>query len=98
MRIAVGKLTLNYWNNDSATTKHQQLDELCAQLRKKYNISILEIDHIDDPDQGVVGFAVAIPEHWKASSVQAFVEKVCKDFDSQAAARVVSEDTEILEF
>lgn len=98
MRIAVGKLTLDYWNNDSAAVKHRQLEELCAGLRRKYNVSILEISHVDDAERGVIGFAAAIPEHWQAPSIRAFVEKMCKEFDAQAAARVVAEDTEILEF
>lgn len=98
MRVAVGKLTLDFWNNDSAAAKRRQLEELCSSLRKKFNLSILEVDQIDEPETGVIGFAAAIPEHWKTTSIQAFIEKIGKEIEAQATGRVVSEDTEILEF
>lgn len=97
MLIGVGRIVLDYYNNPSATKKNRELEEFCADLRKKFNISILEIADFDDPERCVLGFAVVIPENWKTRSAQSLVEKICKTIDETAFARVTVEDCELLE-
>ena len=73
------------------------LEELCADLRKKFNVSALEVADFDDPERCVLGFAAVIPESWKIPSAERFVEKIAKELDSIAFAHVTVEDLELLE-
>lgn len=97
MLIGVGRLVLDYYNNSNATKKNRELEEFCAGLRKKFNISILEVADFDEPERCVLGFAVVIPENWKTISAQSLVEKICRTIDETAFARVTVEDVELLE-
>jgi uncharacterized protein YlxP (DUF503 family) len=96
MLIGVGRIVLDFYNNTSTTAKHRQLEEFCVDLRKKYNISILEVADFDDPERCVIGFAAVIPENWKSISAQNFVEKICKTIDETSFARVMVEDWDLL--
>ena len=96
MRVGAGRIVLDFFNNDKASVKHRKLEELCAELRHKFNVSCLEVDDFDDPERCVIGFAAVIPEDWKDLSVDSFIRKICDTIDSTAVARVMVEDTEIL--
>jgi uncharacterized protein YlxP (DUF503 family) len=96
MLIGVGRIVLDFYNNTNATVKRRQLEELCADLRKKFNISILEVADFDDPERCVIGFAAVIPENWKTQSALSLVEKICETIDQTAFARVMVEDTDLL--
>jgi len=97
MLIGVGRIVLDFYNNTELNKKHRQLEELCADLRKKFNVSALEIADLDDPERCVIGFAAVIPETWKPKSAESLVERICKEIDSTAFARVTVEDTDLLE-
>ena len=97
MLVGVGRIILDYYGNQNATKKNQELEALCAELRKKFNLSILEIADFDDPERCVLGFAAAIPETWNIPSAQSLIDKICKTIDETAFARVTVEDCEILE-
>lgn len=96
MLIGTGKIILDFFNNDNIGLKHKQLEELCLEIRRKFNISILEVADFEDPERCVLGFAVVIPETWKTSTAHSFVEKICKTIDSLAFARVVVEDWDLI--
>ena len=96
MLIAAGRIILDFYNNDTAAKKHKLLDELCADIRRKFNISALEVADFDDPERCVIGFAAVIPENWKTQSAQDFMKKICDVIDETAFARVMVEDTDLL--
>lgn len=96
MLIGVGRIVLDFYNNEKASVKNRMLEEFCVDLRKKFNISCLEVADFDDPERCVLGFAVVIPETWKMQSAQHFVEKICQTIDETAFARVMVEDWDLL--
>ncbi len=96
MLIGVGRIVLDFYNNQNASKKKKMLEELCEDLRKKYNLSALEVADFDDPERCVIGFAAVIPENWKTQSAQSLVEKICQTIDETAEARVMVEDWDLL--
>jgi uncharacterized protein YlxP (DUF503 family) len=76
--------------------KHRQLEELCNDLRRKFNVSAPEVADFDDPERCVMGFAAVIPENWEFKSAQSFVQKICETIDTTAFARVMVEDWDLL--
>jgi uncharacterized protein YlxP (DUF503 family) len=96
MLIGVGRIVLDFFNNTSAPKKRAQLEELCGDLRKKFNISVLEVADFDDPERCVIGFAAVIPENWKTPSAKGLVDKICETIDQTSFARVMVEDTDLL--
>ena len=96
MLIAVGRIVLDFYNNEKASVKNRQLAELCDDLRKKFNVSALEVADFDDPERCVIGFAAVIPEDWKTRSAESLMEKICKTIDETAFARVMVEDWDLL--
>jgi uncharacterized protein YlxP (DUF503 family) len=96
MKIGVGRIVLDFYNNDKPALKRKKLEELCKDLRKKFNISALEVADFDDPERCVIGFAAVIPEDWKTKSAQSLIDKICKTIDETAFARVMSEDCDLL--
>lgn len=97
MLIGVGRIVLDFYNNDNVSVKRRQLAELCDGLRKKFNISALEVADFDDPERCVIGFAAVIPENWRASSAESLVQKICTTIDQTSFARVTVEDWDLLE-
>ncbi len=96
MYIAVGRIVLDFYNNEKSAKKNKLLEELCADLRKKFNLSALEVADFDDPERCVIGFAAVIPETWKTSSARGFLDKITAEIDQTAFARVMVEDTDLL--
>ncbi len=96
MLIGVGRIVLDFYNNTDAPKKRRQLEELCTDLRKKFNVSALEVADFDDPERCVIGFAAVIPENWKERSASSLVDKICETIDQTAFARVMVEDTDLL--
>ncbi len=96
MWVGSGKITLDFYNNSDLNEKREQIEKLCTDLRKKFNLSALEVDAFDELEKCVIGFAAVIPENWKTQSAKTFLEKVCKTIDETAFARVTTEDVELL--
>lgn len=96
MLIGAGRIVLDFYGNQNRTEKHRQLTELCDDLRKKFNLSALEIADFDDPERCVIGFAAVVPENWKTHSAQSLMEKICQTIDQTSFARVMVEDCDIL--
>lgn len=97
MFVGTGRIVLDFYNNTEGPKKRRLLDELCVDLRKKFNVSALEVADFDDPERCVIGFAAVIPENWRTPSAKSFVEKIAKEIDQTAFARVTVEDLELLE-
>jgi uncharacterized protein YlxP (DUF503 family) len=95
MRIAATRITMDFFNNVDVSQKRRQLEELCDDVRKQFNVSILEIDSIDDPEKCVIGFAAVIPEYWRESAIPIFTKKICEFIDTHSFARVTSEESDI---
>ena len=98
MLIIAGRIILDFYNNHDAKLKHRHLKELCEDLRKKFNLSSLEVADFDDPEKCVIGFAAVIPENWETVSAHNLLEKICKTIDQTSIARVTSEDCDLLSF
>lgn len=98
MLIGAGRIVLDFYNNENVALKTRQLDELCVALRRKFNVSALEVAEFDDPEKCIIGFSVVIPENWKKISAQSLMEKICKEIDSTAFARVTVEDWDLIPF
>ncbi len=96
MLIGAGRIVLDFYGNTDVASKRRQLEELCADLRKRFNVSALEVADFDDPERCVIGFAAVIPENWKTISAEHFVEKICQTIDETAFARVMVEDWDLL--
>jgi uncharacterized protein YlxP (DUF503 family) len=96
MLIGVGRIVLDFYNNDNVPQKRRQLAELCDGLRKKFNVSALEVADFDDPERCVIGFAAVIPESWRTPSARSLVQKICQEIDETAFARVMVEDWDLL--
>ena len=94
--IGAGRIVLDFYNNDKVAVKRRNLESLCEDLRKKFNVSALEVADFDDPERCVIGFAAVIPENWKTTSARSFIEKICETIDKSAFARVMVEDWELL--
>ncbi len=95
MWIGVGRIVLDFYNNTNIKKKRTELDALCADLRKLYNLSILEVADLQDTEKCVIGFAAVMPEAWKERSARTFVARICKTIDETSFARVTVEDCEM---
>ncbi len=96
MFIASGRIVMDFYNNDNVTLKHKKLDELCKDIKRKFNVSILEIADFDDPEKCVLGFAAVVPETWKKSSARDFLDSITKTIDALSFARVTVEDVDLI--
>ena len=96
MLVGVARIVLDFYNNDNVALKRRNLEELCQDLRRKFNISALEVADFDEPERCVIGFSAVIPENWKSHSAKSFMEKICKTLDETSFARVTVEDWDIL--
>ena len=96
MLIGAGRIVLDFYNNTDGPKKRRQLEELCNDLRKKFNISALEVADFADPERCVIGFAAVIPENWTEPSAKSLVDRICETIDNTSFARVMVEDTDLL--
>ena len=97
MRIGVGRIVLDYYGNDNVQKKRRELEALCQDLRRQFNLSAMEISDFEDAERCVMGFAAVIPDHWNEQAASSFVEKICETIDQKAFTRVTVEDWDILE-
>ena len=96
MLVGAARIVLDFYNNDNLALKRRKLEELCGDLRRKFNISILEVADFDDLERCVIGFSVVIPENWKNITAENLMEKICKEIDATSFARVTVEDWDLL--
>lgn len=96
MWIGAGRIVLDYYQNDNLAEKARQLDELCKDLKKHFNVSILEIGEFDQPERCVIGFAAVMPETWREAACKSFIQKITKTIDERAFARVVADEWDLI--
>jgi uncharacterized protein YlxP (DUF503 family) len=96
MWIAAGRIVIDCSGTGSATVKRRRIEELTQLLKKKFNLSVLEVADIDDLDRAVLGFAAVIPETWKERSARDFLDTIARMIDDNAFGRVMIEDCELL--
>ena len=100
MQIGVGRIVLDFYNNPDLKLKRRKTEELCKELRKKFNLSMLEVADFEDPERCVIGFAAVIPENWpiheKGISAEGLIRKICKTIDETSFARISIEDCDVL--
>lgn len=96
MWIGVARLKLDFLGNLSVSKKRENIESLCKDLKKQFNLSISEVADFDDPESCIIGFASVIPETWRTQSAQDYIQGVIKRIDETAFARVVVEDWDLL--
>jgi uncharacterized protein YlxP (DUF503 family) len=96
MRVGVGRLVLDFLGNLDVNKKRRALEDLGKDLRRKFNVSILEVADLEDPERGVIGFSAVIPDHWSEVAARSFCEKICTTLDDTSPARITVEDWDIL--
>ncbi len=97
MIVGVCRLTLDFYNNDRIALKKKNLETLCKEVRRHYNLSILEIEEFEELEKCVIGFAIVFPTHWKKVQTERLLQKICKSIDDTSFARVTSEECNTLE-
>ena len=96
MLTGTGRIILDFYGNDNVALKQRKIEKLCNEMRRKFNISIMEKEDFDDPERCVIGFACVIPANWKRKSADTMMEKICRTVDDAAFARVTLEDWELV--
>ena len=97
MKIASGKVTLEFFNNEQVALKHRHLEEVCKSLRKRFQLSAREIDEFDDPVRCQIGFAIVIPDNWDSLRAQKLMEEICEVINAESPIRVIAEDCAVME-
>lgn len=95
MWIGAGRIVLDFYNNDDLALKHRKLEELCTDLRRKFNLSMLEVAELEDTEKCVLGFAAVMPATWKEAAAHSLTAKIAKTVDELAFARVMVEDLDL---
>ena len=96
MWIAAGRIVIDSAGIGNSNAKKKRLDELASLLRRKFNVSALEIADQESLDRAVFGFAAVIPENWKERSARDFLDTLARTIDENAFGRVLIEDCELL--
>lgn len=58
MRIGIARITLRLAYPFSLKEKRALLKSLIAQIKRDYNVSVAEVDHLDDRRSAVLGVAL----------------------------------------
>lgn len=98
MDIGVSKIVLDFYQNDQLKIKKRNIESFCKDVKRKFNVSFLEIEEFQDLERCVIGLAAVLPSHWKGSEQEQFIQKVLQYIDQNAFARVIHSDWEILSF
>ena len=96
MWVGVGRIVLDFYNNESLKLKRKNVEALCKALRKEFNLSAMEVADEEDLERCVIGFAAVMPQNWREKSAQSLVAKICKTIDETAFARISVEDCDLL--
>lgn len=98
MWVVASQLVLDYFGNQNIRHKHRQIDDLCKEIKRKYNISALEIADFDDLERCCIGLSFVCPSTWSRAQVDSLAKKIIEEIDSTAFARLVSEDVDIVDY
>lgn len=92
MVIASLKIILDFYGNQNLHKKKSEMATLFKDIKKKFNVSVLETADFDDYERCVFGVtAVCVDE----KSARAMGKKITDHIDGSAFARVVMEDSEL---
>ena len=95
MWIGAGRLVLDFYNNEKLSDKKRGLEELSKDLRKQFNLAMLEVADFEQLERCVLGFSTVMPQVWTRQHAEDHIEKICKAIDEQAFARVTGSETEL---
>ncbi len=95
MFIAAAKIVLDFWGNEELRDKKKLIEALSQQLREEYSLTLNEVEALDDLEKCVLGLCFCSSEREKA---RVKMESILKFIDQKSAARVVSEDSDIIQF
>lgn len=95
MHVASAKLILDYYGNQSAKTKSEELQKLFTETRRKFSILIEEVEDFDDPERCVMGLCFVTSSR---SGAQSKLRRVLDYIDQMAFARVVMSDGQVEPF
>ncbi len=91
MIVASARVILDFYGNQNLKKKRDELEALFKETKRKFNISILEVEDFDDYERCVFGVAlVACDEKGARSGLRKLLEHI----DASSFARVVMEDSE----
>ena len=96
MWIAAGRIVIDCSGVGNSASKKRRLEELTQFLRRKFNLSALEVADFEDLNRAVFGFAAVIPENWKERSTRDFLDTIARTIDENSFGRVLVEDCDLL--
>ncbi|HRK01822.1 MAG TPA: DUF503 family protein [Oligoflexia bacterium] len=95
MYVGVAKVILDFHGNVEIKTKRFHMRALLEELRKKFEVSAVELADFDDCERCVLGFSVTQANE---KSAKAALAKILEHIDQTAFARVTVEDSDVLPF
>lgn len=95
MWIGAARIVMDFYNNSDLRVKRKNMDELIADLRKRFNVSAFEVAEFEDLEKCVLGVSVVMPESWSEPKAREFLRAVIHEVDTTSFARVVADVTEL---
>jgi uncharacterized protein YlxP (DUF503 family) len=92
MRVALLRLEMHFFETRSLKDKRSALARLRAELRKRFNVSVAELDHQDLWQRATFGLAFFTPH---ADSARAEEEKILKFLESRLPGEIVEHTLEL---
>jgi uncharacterized protein YlxP (DUF503 family) len=95
MNILAGRITLDFYGNESLTKKKKLISQLADATRRKWSIHLMEVDAFDHPETCVVGFATVVSSRERG---QAQAVEIMDYVEIHSVARVVKDEMEVAAF
>ena len=95
MVVAAARIVLDFWGNDEPHDKKKLIEALSLALSKEHNLTLYEVDAFNDLEKCVLGLSFCSAEREKARNKML---KIIEFIDKTAAARLVSEDVDFIDF
>jgi uncharacterized protein YlxP (DUF503 family) len=92
MRVALLRLEMHFFETRSLKDKRSALARLRAELRKRFNVSVAEIDHQNLWQRAALGLAFFAPH---ADAARAEEKKILKFLESRLAGEIVEHTLEL---
>lgn len=81
MQIGVLTIQLQFPGCKSLKEKRSRIKPLIARLHREFNISVSELDHLDDWDEAIIGCAIISNNHqFSESSLQSIIHWINKNW------------------
>lgn len=95
MVVAAAQIVLDFWGNDELRDKKKLIDALSHDLQKTHHLTLTEVDTHQDLEKCVLGLSFCMGDREQA---RRRMEKIIRFIDDHAAARLVSEDVDFIDF